>query len=72
MHGRRKPAHTASSPAGRARRTVPPHRTRAEQPAEYFPPCDRLADPEGLEPPTPWFEAKCSIQLSYGSVRKIR
>jgi hypothetical protein len=24
---------------------------------------------EGLEPPTLWFEAKCSIQLSY--VRKI-
>ncbi len=26
-----------------------------------------MADPEGLEPPAPWFEAKCSIQLSYGS-----
>jgi hypothetical protein len=26
----------------------------------------KLARPEGLEPPTPWFEAKCSIQLSYG------
>ncbi len=25
-----------------------------------------MARPEGLEPPTPWFEAKCSIQLSYG------
>ena len=22
--------------------------------------------PEGFEPPTPWFEAKCSIQMSYG------
>lgn len=22
--------------------------------------------PEGLEPPTPWFEARCSVQLSYG------
>ena len=22
--------------------------------------------PEGLEPPTLWFEARCSIQLSYG------
>ena len=29
----------------------------------------RMADPEGLEPPTPWFEAKCSIQLSYGSAQ---
>jgi hypothetical protein len=26
-----------------------------------------LVDLEGLEPPTPWFEAKCSIQLSYRS-----
>ena len=25
-----------------------------------------MARPEGLEPPTPWFEARCSIQLSYG------
>jgi hypothetical protein len=28
-------------------------------------------DPEGLEPPTPWFEAKCSIQLSYGSAKSF-
>ena len=27
-----------------------------------------LVRPEGLEPPTPWFEAKYSIQLSYGRV----
>ena len=27
-----------------------------------------MADLEGLEPPAPWFEAKCSIQLSYRSV----
>ncbi len=27
----------------------------------------RMADLEGLEPPTPWFEAKCSIHLSYRS-----
>ncbi len=25
--------------------------------------------PEGFEPPTPWFEAKCSIQLSYGRLK---
>ena len=26
-----------------------------------------MADPGGFEPPTPWFEVKYSIQLSYGS-----
>ncbi len=25
-----------------------------------------MVRPEGLEPPTAWFEAKYSIQLSYG------
>ncbi len=27
-----------------------------------------MARPEGLEPPTPWFEARYSIQLSYGRI----
>ncbi len=30
-----------------------------------------LAHPEGLEPPTLWFEATCSIQLNYGCVKKM-
>ena len=29
----------------------------------------KMADPGGFEPPTPWFEVKYSIQLSYGSAR---
>ena len=29
-----------------------------------------MARPEGLEPPTTWFEARYSIQLSYGRVRE--
>ncbi len=30
-----------------------------------------LARPEGLEPPTPWFVARYSIQLSYGRYLKL-
>ncbi len=31
-----------------------------------------MAGPEGLEPPTTWFEARYSIQLSYGPISEKR
>ena len=30
-----------------------------------------VARPEGFEPPTPWFVAKYSIQMSYGREKGI-
>ncbi len=30
-----------------------------------------MARSEGLEPPTPWFEAKYSIQLSYERIEAL-
>jgi hypothetical protein len=31
----------------------------------------KMVRPEGLEPPTLWFEARCSIQLSYGRTLRL-
>ncbi len=35
------------------------------------PPLKILVRPDRFELPTPWFEAKCSIQMSYGRVKLI-
>ena len=30
-----------------------------------------MVHPEGFEPPTPWFVAKYSIQMSYGHIKMV-
>ena len=44
----------------------PPGRLRPGSSGVFFDWASEMARPEGLEPPTLWFEARCSIQLSYG------
>ena len=39
---------------------------RKEKGAASLQPLMSLARPEGFEPPTPWFVARYSIQMSYG------
>lgn len=35
---------------------------------EEMQPVDYMVRPEGIEPPTPGSEVRCSIQLSYGRI----
>jgi hypothetical protein len=46
------------------RRFELPVSDRVAPDVEYF--SRSIARPDGFEPPTTWFEARCSIQLSYG------
>ena len=50
------------------------HPTRVRFTNKKPPPCGEgfyLAHPEGFEPPTKWFEATYSIQLSYGCMKLV-
>src|SRR5262245_61476734 len=33
---------------------------------------ENVEAPTGIEPAASWFEARCSVQMSYGAVRRIR
>ena len=72
--GRSPNLDTRGSPPQPCRRSSPPHchsLAPSVPQVSYFTESERttLVRPEGLEPPTPRFEAWCSIQLSYGRTR---
>ena len=47
------------------------HRYFLENLGFIGPSAPNVAHPAGLEPATPWFEAKYSIQLNYGCVLRM-